>query len=99
MLIDPHAVKNHRLNRGWTQAHLAEALDISPRTVQRMETTGRVSLETLSALCAVLELDRAELRVDTAPTPPARRSVPLWWFGAMFAAGALLGFGVRAVVG
>lgn len=50
-----------RETRVMTQAHLAQAAGITTRTIQRLETTGKASQETIRALCSVLEV----------PLPPA----------------------------
>jgi transcriptional regulator with XRE-family HTH domain len=57
----PMIVRKLRLQRGWTQEHLAEASGLSVRSIQRIER-GRVpSMETLNALAAVFEVDRSLL--------------------------------------
>lgn len=56
-------VRNLRASRGWTQQQLAEIADLSLRTIQRVEKLGVASNETVSALCAVFEIDRQELLV------------------------------------
>ncbi|GAB5469299.1 MAG: 2TM domain-containing protein [Rhodospirillales bacterium] len=50
-----------RLEKGWSQETLAEVSGLSVRTVQRIERGGTASLESLSALASVLEVDRATL--------------------------------------
>lgn len=50
-------VRKLRLQRGWTQEHLAELLGVNVRTVQRIERGGKASLETRQALAAVFEVD------------------------------------------
>lgn len=50
-------VRKLRLQRGWTQEHLAELLGVNVRTIQRIERGARSSLETRSALAAVFEVD------------------------------------------
>ena len=61
MQINRERIKQARLERGWTQQQLAEIADLSLRTVQRVENQASASNETLSALCAVLELNREQL--------------------------------------
>lgn len=55
MDINAKSAKTLRQQRGWSQQHLADACEVSLRTVQRAEKDGRVSPDTLQALCAVLE--------------------------------------------
>lgn len=61
MDINASAVKNARLNRSWTQQHLADACNISVRTVHRVEKFGTASPETIMGLCSVLELKPDDL--------------------------------------
>lgn len=57
----PNKIKEFRVARAWSQEHLAELAGISTRTVQRIENGEQASLETLSALAAVLEVKVVEL--------------------------------------
>jgi transcriptional regulator with XRE-family HTH domain len=52
-------VRKLRLQRGWTQDHLAELTGLSVRSIQRLERGQTGSLESVNALAAVLEVDRA----------------------------------------
>ncbi len=52
-------VRKLRLQRGWTQEHLAELAGLSVRSIQRIERGGALSLETINALAAVFEVDRS----------------------------------------
>lgn len=61
MEVSSEKVRQARTARGWTQQQLAEVADLSLRTVQRVENQSVASNETVSALCAVLELSRGEL--------------------------------------
>ncbi len=61
MDIDGQKLRSLRLDRNWTQQALADATALSLRTIQRMEKHGVASLETVSALCAVLQVPRATL--------------------------------------
>ncbi|WP_113906644.1 helix-turn-helix domain-containing protein [Aliidiomarina celeris] len=72
MIIHTSVVKEARTQRGWTQQQLAEVTGLSLRTIQRVESQGQASVETCNALCAVLEITRDELLVNTAE----RRSSP-----------------------
>lgn len=69
-------IKELRDRRGWTQTHLADAAEISLRTVQRIEGQHSHSAETLMALAAALDVDARDL---TAPSLAAgREQRPLW---------------------
>ncbi|UTW58896.1 helix-turn-helix transcriptional regulator [Kordiimonas sp. SCSIO 12603] len=61
MDINASTVKNARLSRSWTQQHLADACNISVRTVHRVEKFGAASPETIMELCSVLELKPDDL--------------------------------------
>jgi len=50
-------VKKLRLQRGWSQEHLAQLTDLSVRTIQRIERGHKPGLETIKSLAAVFEVD------------------------------------------
>jgi len=66
MEINAEIVRGERLQRGWTQQHLADAAGCSLRTVQRIEKHGVASHESVSALCAVFKIERNRLLADSA---------------------------------
>lgn len=102
MQLNTEMVKLRRQHKGWTQQQLAEIADLSLRTVQRIETTGLASNESCSALCAVLELNRAEL-LATALAPPApgaeRARLPYLPMSAVFLLGLVLGAVISSLSG
>lgn len=61
MDIQASRVRELRIQRGWTQQHLADACAVSLRTVQRIEKDGNAAQETVSALCAVFNVEREQL--------------------------------------
>lgn len=61
MDIQASRVRELRAQRGWTQLHLADACDVSLRTVQRIEKDGNAAQETVAALCAVFNVEREQL--------------------------------------
>jgi DNA-binding XRE family transcriptional regulator len=63
-LLDPERVKNLRLERAWSQEHLAGLSGLSLRTIQRIEKRGKASMESKKALAAVFEVDLASLAPD-----------------------------------
>ncbi len=73
MDVSSEKVRQARIERGWTQQQLAEVADLSLRTVQRVENQSVASNETVSALCAVLEIPRSELLV-LDPTRPEHQA-------------------------
>lgn len=69
-------IRQLREARGWSQAHLAEAAGVSPRTIQRVETRHAYSGETAMALASVLGVPVADLVAPSAAAPGEHR--PLW---------------------
>jgi transcriptional regulator with XRE-family HTH domain len=66
-------IRKLRLQRGWTQEHLAELSGLSVRSIQRIERGRACSLESQNALAAVFEVERSVLdRAEPAPAgnPP-----------------------------
>ena len=61
MLLNLTLIKETRINRGWTQAQLAELCAVNVRTIQRVESDGTASLETTMALAAAFDLEIKEL--------------------------------------
>jgi transcriptional regulator with XRE-family HTH domain len=50
-------VKQERQQRSWSQLQLAEVAGVSLRTIQRLETTGHCSHETLLSVAAAFDVD------------------------------------------
>ncbi len=61
-------IRSLREDRGWSQEQLADVSGISVRTIQRIETGNRGSLESLKCLAAVFETTIPDLREDQAMT-------------------------------
>lgn len=57
MEINSSLIKNLRAKRLMSQQELATACGVSLRTIQRLESDGKVSAETLKALAAVFEVN------------------------------------------
>jgi transcriptional regulator with XRE-family HTH domain len=60
-------VRSRRLERGFTQAQLAERAGISPATLKRFEHTGRIAFVSLVRLAVVLEALPGMERIFAAP--------------------------------
>jgi len=60
-------IRKLRLKRGWTQSQLAEIVDVTTRTIQRIEKGHPPSLETRKALAAVFEVDLSSLQPEDTP--------------------------------
>ena len=72
MEVNALVIKNHRTSRAFTQQHLADACDVSLRTIQRVERYGVASSETLMSLSAVFGVDTNQLlkqTIDETTTP------------------------------
>ena len=54
-------VREEREKRNLTQEHLAQLAELSPRTIQRLESDGAHSKETLMAVAEAFEIDGKEL--------------------------------------
>ncbi|MCO7223315.1 helix-turn-helix transcriptional regulator [Pleionea sp. CnH1-48] len=91
MKLDTQKIKAQRQERGWTQQHLADVVGVSLRTIQRIEKTGATSMETVSALVSVLELEREELLAESKPEPASKQISEPLLKAAIFALGILLG--------
>lgn len=61
MIIDSDLVKKLRAAKPWSQEQLSQASNLNLRTVQRLENTGKASLESVRALAAAFEVDPEEL--------------------------------------
>lgn len=77
MKIDSQLVRRLRKERQWSQSQLADTCGVTLRTIQRLESTGRASIESVRALASVFEVAPSELIVDVA------QDQPLTAFGAV----------------
>jgi len=65
MKVNALIIKEYRTSHAFTQQHLADACDVSLRTIQRVERYGVASSETLMSLSAVFGVDKLELLDQT----------------------------------
>lgn len=72
MQVDAQLIRNERLKRAWSQEQLAQVSGLGLRTVQRIESGGNASLESIKALAAVLELPVETLLATPPSFPPPR---------------------------
>jgi transcriptional regulator with XRE-family HTH domain len=63
MQINAAKITELRRKRRWSQDELATAAGLNLRTIQRVENTGSVSLQTLKAIAAAFEADIDDLEV------------------------------------
>ena len=72
-------VRKSRLEKGWSQEHLAQLSGLSVRTIQRIENGQKVGLESGKCLAAVFETDVANLMqeqvMSSRPTDAADPAV------------------------
>ncbi|MDJ0918302.1 MAG: helix-turn-helix transcriptional regulator [Woeseiaceae bacterium] len=77
-------VKKLRDKNGWSQEQLASFSGLNVRTVQRVESGQKASLETLKCLASVFEVDIATLTEEITVIDKSKEEwqrLP-WWFRA-----------------
>ena len=62
MLLDKHRLITERQQRAWSQTQLAEVSGLSLWTIQRIEKSGKASLESAKALASVYYLQITDYR-------------------------------------
>lgn len=68
MNINSTLLKQLRTEKHWSQEQLSEACGLNIRTVQRVENTGKASLETARSLASVFEVDAKEFELMVTHT-------------------------------
>jgi len=77
-------VKKLRDRNRWTQEQLAECCGLNVRTIQRVESGKKASLETLQSLASVFEVDISKLTEEITVIDKKTenwKDLP-WWFRA-----------------
>lgn len=80
-------VKKLRTERNWSQEQLAEYCGLSVRTIQRVESGNKASMETLMSLAAVFEVEITTLTETITVIDKNSQNwhaLP-WWFRASLA--------------
>jgi len=72
MIPNADLLKKHRLDRAWSQDHLAMVAGVSLRTVQRAEKGEACSFETIRALAGAFDLTVAEINHSEAASKDGR---------------------------
>lgn len=75
-------IKKMRLERNWSQEQLAEFCGLSVRTIQRVESGSKASIETLMSLASVFEVDISRLTEEIIVIDKDSenwKALP-WWF-------------------
>lgn len=62
------SLKKFRLEKGWSQEHLAQVSGLSVRTIQRIEQGHKAGLESLKCLAAVFEVNISDLLQEDSMT-------------------------------
>lgn len=70
MNIDSNKIISLRKSKQWSQDQLADACGINLRTIQRVENTGKGSVETVRALAAVFELEPESIIIQPPEEKP-----------------------------
>lgn len=61
MIVNTKLIKAKRQEKLWSQEQLAEVSGLSPRTIQRIESTGNASSESIKSLSSAFECHNSEL--------------------------------------
>lgn len=67
LMINSTVVKELRKKSGWSQEQLANASGLSVRTIQRVESESKASMETKVCLAATFQISLESLNVTTSP--------------------------------
>lgn len=70
MKIDTEVLKQLRAEKNWSQEKLSEASGISLRTVQRIESTGNASLDSVCALAEALGVEPSAINLAIGEEQP-----------------------------
>ena len=60
MKIDASLLKKERAKRAWSQDHLAQVSGLGLRTIQRIESSGTASNESIASIATVIEMSVAD---------------------------------------
>ena len=77
-------IRTLRKKKGWSQEELAEICGLNVRTIQRVESGNKASLETLRSLASVFEVELSKLTEEITvidKTSEEWKALP-WWFRA-----------------
>lgn len=75
-------IKKLRMERNWSQEQLAEFCGLSVRTIQRVESGSKASIETLMCLASVFEVNISKLTEEITVIDKSSedwKKLP-WWF-------------------
>jgi len=86
--VNAELVKRLRSEKGWTQEELAIAADLSTRTVQRLETIGGGSINSIKSIASALEVEMHNIEEK-----PRTQLVGVRWGYAGVIIGTICGVG------
>lgn len=91
MKVDAQRIRKERVSRAWSQEHLATITGLGLRTIQRIESSGSASLESIAAIASVLTIPVDQL-ITTAFEPTLADRLLAWrlWILSPCALAALL---------
>lgn len=69
MKVDSKRIRDERTSRAWSQEHLAAITGLGLRTIQRIESSGGASHESIAAIASVLAVPVDQLIVTGAFRP------------------------------
>ena len=64
MQVNANLLKQERNKRAWSQEHLAQVTGLGLRTVQRIESSGMASNESIASIATVFEMTVADFLVQ-----------------------------------
>ncbi|MDO9318992.1 MAG: helix-turn-helix transcriptional regulator [Gammaproteobacteria bacterium] len=64
MQVNASLLKQERSKRAWSQEHLAQVTGLGLRTVQRIESSGMASNESIASIATVFEMTVAQFMVE-----------------------------------
>lgn len=64
MQVNASMIKQERSKRAWSQEHLAQVTGLGLRTIQRIESSGMASNESVASIATVFEMTVAEFMVE-----------------------------------
>lgn len=79
-------VKKLRIEKGWSQEHLAQICGLNVRSIQRVESGNKTSLETLKTLSSVFEVEISKLTEEITVIDKQSEiwKVQPWWLKFVF---------------
>lgn len=75
LMVNSTLIKQLRKKAGWSQEQLAVASGLSLRTIQRVESEGKASVETKKCLSATLQISMEELELTSTLAPSKSKKV------------------------